>query len=150
MKVIQFKRIGVIKMLKIGFTGTRHGMTAEQEKEIEKLVQSKDFKEFHHGMCVGSDEIAHKIVSTRTPKVKIIGHPPKAVSTKAQLRCHKEMDPDSWSRRNKSIVDSSDYLVATPDAKERVGSGTWKTIRYARKQGKRIYIIHKNGRVTIE
>jgi len=137
-------------MLKLGFTGTRHGMTKKQEKELEKLISAKNFEEFHHGMCIGSDEKAHEIVATKAPKVVIVGHPPKAVSTMANLPCKKILEADSYSRRNKAIVDSSDYLVATPDAKERAGSGTWKTIRYARKQGKRIYIIHKNGRVTIE
>jgi len=137
-------------MLKLGFTGTRHGMTDKQEKELEKLVKAKDFTEFHHGMCIGSDEQAHTLVSSIYPNSIIVGHPPKAVSTMATLPCKKILDADSYLRRNKSIVDSSDYLIATPDAKERAGSGTWKTIRYARKKGKRIYIIHKNGRVTVE
>ena len=137
-------------MLKIGFTGTRHGMTMRQEKELEKLVKAKDFREFHHGMCIGSDEQAHAIVFDKAPQANIIGHPPKADSSKATMDCNKVVAADSWHRRNKDIVDSSDYLIATPDAKERAGSGTWKTVRYARKKGKRIYIIHKNGRVSIE
>ena len=137
-------------MLKVGFTGTRHGMTKKQRDELEKLVQEKDVGEFHHGMCVGSDEQAHAIIFKKAPQANIVGHPPKAVATMAELHCDKVLEADSWSRRNKSIVDSSDYVIATPDTKERVGSGTWKTIRYARKKGKRIYIIHKNGRVSIE
>ena len=95
-----------LEMLKIGFTGTRHGMTKNQEKELEKLVKAKEIQEFHHGMCIGSDEQAHFIVSSHKPKIKIVGHPPQAISTKAQLCCHKELPPDSWSRRNKDIVDS--------------------------------------------
>ena len=137
-------------MLKLGFIGTRHGMTLRQEEELTRLVEAKKVKEFHHGMCVGSDEQAHTIVVSQKPKIKIVGHPPTAVKSVATVACGEIMDPDSFSRRNKSIVDCTDYLVATPDAKERAGSGTWKTVRYARKQGKRIYIIHKNGRVSIE
>lgn len=137
-------------MIKMGFTGTRNGMTDKQKKELKKLIMGKDVREFHHGMCIGSDEQAHSVVFSQKPKVKIVGHPPKATSTMAALPCSKVLAADTYSKRNKSIVDSADYLIATPDAKERAGSGTWKTIRYARKKGKRIYIIHKNGRVTIE
>jgi len=142
--------MGVVKMLKIGFMGTRHGMSKDQKLELGKLARGKDFKEFHHGMCEGSDEQAHQIIEDNAPKVKIIGHPPKAMKTAVSVSCDKIMDVDTFAKRNKNIVDATDYLVATPDAKERAGSGTWKTIRYARKQGKRIYVIHKNGRVTIE
>ena len=34
-----------LEMLKIGFTGTRHGMTKNQEKELEKLVKAKEIQE---------------------------------------------------------------------------------------------------------
>ncbi len=141
--------IEVINMLKIGFTGTRHGMSNVQKKEFKKLICSKNFKEFHHGMCEGSDEQAHHIVEA-VSETKIIGHPPKAMKTAVSVSCDKIMEADTFPKRNKDIVDSTDYLIATPDAKERGGSGTWKTIRYARKKKKRIYVIHKNGRVTIE
>jgi len=137
-------------MLKIGFMGTRHGMTEVQQKEFEKFIKAKKFKEFHHGMCKGSDEIAHHLIEKDKKNVNIIGHPPTWSGSVVQLPCHKVMKEDTYHKRNKDIVDSTDCLVATPDAKERAGSGTWKTIRYARKKGKRIYIICKNGRVTIE
>lgn len=136
-------------MLKIGFIGTRHGMSDVQKKEFKKLVSSKDFQEFHHGMCEGSDEQAHHMVED-IQKVKIIGHPPKAMKTAVSVSCDKVLKVDTFARRNKDIVDSADFLIATPDAKERGGSGTWKTVRYARKKKKRIYVIHKNGRITIE
>ena len=137
-------------MFKIGFIGTRHGMTEDQKKEFLRLVKAKKFREFHHGMCEGSDEQAHNLVKDNLKKVKVVGHPPKAMRTAALVKCDKMLDPDTFHRRNKGIVDSTDCLIATPDAKERAGSGTWKTVRYARKQHKRIYVIHKNGRVTIE
>jgi len=136
-------------MLKVGFMGTRHGMSKKQKVELENFVKAKEFDEFHHGMCEGSDEQAHHIVED-AHKAKIIGHPPKAMKTAVSVSCDTIMDVDTFAKRNKNIVDATDYLIATPDAKERAGSGTWKTVRYARKQGKRIYIIHKNGRVTIE
>lgn len=137
-------------MLKIGFTGTRQGMTKKQKTEFEKLIKAKNFEEFHHGMCIGSDEEAHNLIEQDKTSVKIIGHPPIWSGSVAHLPCHLQMPVDTYAKRNKNIVDSTDYLIATPDDKERPGSGTWVTIRYARKQCKKIYIIHKNGRVSIE
>ncbi len=137
-------------MLRIGFTGTRHGMTDDQKKEFEKLVTSKEFEEFHHGMCEGADEQAHHIMEDENPDVKIIGHPPKFTGSKVNVPCHILMKPDDYLARNHNIVDATDILIATPDVKEKTRSGTWSTVRYARKKGKKIYIIHKNGRVTIE
>ena len=139
-------------MLKIGFTGTRNGMSSNQIKEFEKLFKSKDFEEFHHGVCIGSDKQAHDhITSIKNEKnAKTVGHPPKYKKFMAECECDYVMKPYDYLQRNKNIVDETDVMVATPDTKERVRSGTWSTIRYARKQGKKIYIIHKNGRVTIE
>lgn len=137
-------------MLKIGFMGTRHGMTDEQKTEFKKLIKAKKFKEFHHGMCAGSDEIAHHLIEENKKDVNIVGHPPTWSGSVVKLTCHTILPEDTYLKRNKEIVDSTDFLIATPDAKERGGSGTWKTVRYARKKGKRIYIIHKNGRVSIE
>jgi hypothetical protein len=135
-------------MLKIGFTGTRHGMNDVQMEEFKNIITSKEIDEFHHGMCVGSDKQAHDAVSEE--KIKIIGHPPKYKKFMAECDCNILMKPLDYLERNKNIVDKSEILIATPDTKEKVRSGTWSTVRYARKQKKKIYIIHKNGRVTIE
>lgn len=137
-------------MLKIGFTGTRHGMSEVQKKEFKKLISAKDFQEFHHGMCEGSDEQAHLIIEEEKEKVIIFGHPPKFSGSRVNLPCHILMKVDNYLQRNQHIVDATDMLIATPDTKEKPRSGTWSTVRYARKKEKRIYVIHKNGRITIE
>ncbi len=135
-------------MVKIGFTGTRHGMSEEQLKEFKNFIKSKDIEEFHHGVCIGSDQQSHDFVKSK--KIKIVGHPPKFKKFMSDSDCDVFMKPHDYLKRNKHIVDETDILLATPDTKERVRSGTWSTIRYARKQNKKIYIIHKNGRVSIE
>ena len=135
-------------MAKIGFTGTRHGMSKEQLDAFKSIIKAKDAKEFHHGMCVGSDKQAHDFI--KREEVKIVGHPPSFKQFIAECDCDIFMKPYDYLTRNKNIVDNSDMLIATPDVKEKIRSGTWSTIRYARKQHKKIYIIHKNGRVSIE
>ena len=48
--------------------------------------------------------------------------------------------------RNHDIVDVCDVLVATPGQKEeQIRSGTWATIRYARKIRKQIIIVYPDG-----
>jgi hypothetical protein len=135
-------------MAKIGFTGTRHGMSEEQIEAFKNLIKSKESDEFHHGMCVGSDKQSHEIV--KEAGIKVVGHPPSFRKFMAECDCDIFMKPHDYLTRNKNIVDETDMLIATPDCKEKVRSGTWSTVRYARKKHKKIYIIHKNGRVTIE
>ena len=140
-------------MLKIGFTGTRHGMSDVQLEEFKKIVKSKNLDEFHHGMCVGSDKQAHDFVEEQKIKIeeiKIVGHPPKFKKFVAPCKCDILMKPYDYLQRNKNIVDETDILIATPDVKEKIRSGTWSTVSYARIKHKKIYIIHKNGRITIE
>jgi hypothetical protein len=140
------------KMCKIGFTGTRHGMTEQQKKALTDILKNKEFEEFHHGDCVGSDQQAHDIVDQQklSRNIKIIGHPPKYNKYRAYCRFDFATKPADYLTRNKDIVNNTDFLIATPDMVEKLHSGTWSTIRYARAKKKRIYIIHKSGRITID
>jgi hypothetical protein len=139
-------------MCKIGFTGTRNGMTEFQQKALKNILKRKEFEEFQHGDCIGSDAQAHNIATEikKTKNIKIIGHPPKYTKYRAYCKFDIELKPDDYLSRNRNIVDETDFLIATPDTSERLHSGTWSTIRYARSKNKRIYIIHKSGRVTID
>ena len=47
--------------------------------------------------------------------------------------------------RNKNIVDASNLIFAFPFDKEIIRSGTWSTIRYAKKINKPLIIIRKDG-----
>jgi hypothetical protein len=59
----------------IGFTGTRKGMSDEQELTLMRLLAK--FRKpcrLHHGMCVGADAEAHAIC--RDMDIQLEGHPP--------------------------------------------------------------------------
>ena len=58
--------------------------------------------------------------------------------------------PKPYLERNKDIVDETGLLIATPKGEEIVRSGTWSTIRYARKNHKKIIIIMPNGNLRFE
>ncbi len=123
----------------IGFTGTRRGMTAKQKTELWKLLHTYD--EFHHGDCVGADTEAHDIACE--VGVYVVVHPPIATKYRA-YRCGHGSDrmPKSYMERNLDIVTDCDYLVAAPQTMtETQRSGTWATVRMARRMGKQVIVL---------
>ncbi len=127
--------------IKIGFTGTREGMTDTQGIQLAKLLIDLKGKEFHHGDCVGSDEKAHKMALAAGYEVHI--HPPKNKFYRAYCKIGISHPKEPYLTRNKNIVKATDILIATPETKEeKLRSGTWYTIRYAKKLEKRVHILY--------
>jgi hypothetical protein len=130
--------------MKIGFTGTSQGMSEWQKAQLRIKIAHLGLIEFHHGDCVGADAEAHEIVSVFFYN-KIVIHPPLNTSKEAfcQIRDGGEIRPaKDYLTRNHDIVDETDLLIAAPLTTEEVlRSGTWATIRYAKKQGKPIIMI---------
>jgi len=139
--------------ISIGFTGTRNGMSDVQLDEISKylapLLDTHDSLELHHGDCVGADMDMHDMflemcINTDT-NFKIHIHPP--VKNGQRAFCDAEevdvdwlvtYEPKPYLERDYDIVDACDILLATPKSlKEERRSGTWATIRYARKTNKK-------------
>jgi hypothetical protein len=128
----------------LGFTGTRKGMTSRQLEGFEILLKAfyaEGYRDFHYGDCVGSDEEAAGIAL----KVgfELHCHPPVDRSERAFTdRKWKKIivyPPRPFLERNHEIVFKSDRLLATPSSEEEeVRSGTWATIRFAKKQGVKV------------
>lgn len=132
--------------MKVGFTGTRNGLTIKQYDKLKSLLSSMSVNEFHHGDCVGADAESHNIASDLS--LPIIIHPP----IKEDLRAFKKSDilrqPKSYFARNRDIVNESDTLIATPATAEETQGGTWYTINYAIKMHKSVIIINPNGEIV--
>jgi hypothetical protein len=130
-------------MKHIGFTGTQQGMSKAQ-KTVLRIVLEHQFEPttyFHHGDCVGADAEAHKIA--REIGYLIHLHPPENPSKRAFCDCDREEEPLPYLERNHKIVDCTDWLLASPKEDEEVlRSGTWATIRYARKNKKQVEIVY--------
>lgn len=67
--------------LRVGFTGTRHGMTPAQTETFVATLRELEaslgpLAEFHHGDCVGADAEAHCLVRLHFRECYIILHPP--------------------------------------------------------------------------
>lgn len=129
----------------IGFTGTRQGMTEPQKEALLELLQKYNPTEVHHGDCIGADSQFHDLISANFPQCKIVIHPPD----KDFARAHRggelvvRLDTKDFLVRNRDIVDSCEVLMACPKEPEHEvnRSGTWATVRYARKIGRIINII---------
>ena len=131
--------------MKIGFTGTQGGMSDKQQEEFIRILQEQNPTEFHHGDCVGADAQAHDIVFAIYDKnIQIVIHPPINPYKRAWCKNWSILRmQDDYLKRNRAIVDETDLLIATPkESVEVLRSGTWSTIRYARKQNKPIIIIN--------
>ncbi len=125
--------------MKIGFTGTQTGLSPDQRGTLYVYAATCSIKdEFHHGDCIGADAEAHDIFGLMD--VPIVIHPPVNEAKRA-FRKGTVLPAKDYLARNHDIVDACDVLIACPSGKEKLRSGTWATIRYARKIGKPVRII---------
>lgn len=141
--------------MKIGFTGTRKGMTDAQYYTFvflcSNLFHGHTDNEWHDGDCIGADAETHDLVAVMDG-LKLHGHPSNLRRQRALNLYDVDYDEYPPLVRNKHIVDAVDLMFATPEGvdEEMRGSGTWATIRYARKQDKPLIIIFPNGMAAFE
>lgn len=120
--------------MKIGFTGTREGMSQNQKEQFILKCDELGITEFHHGDCEGADAEAHDIVREFFPHVWIEVYPPKSTYRQAFRKGDKHHPPESYLTRDYKIVQNTDFLIGAPKSDtEIIRSGTWTTIRYGRK-----------------
>jgi len=114
-----------------GFTGTRQGWTDAQRVAFIGLLS--DVKILHHGDCVGSDAQAHAVCIEHGVLVHV--HP--AIDDRYRAYCTGYTwieQPLEYLARNRNIVHKSNGLIAVSRTTHEVGrSGTWMTVRYARR-----------------
>ena len=135
-------------MKKVSFTGSRDGMTEEQKITFEYFLHTNKITELYHGDCVGADDDAHAIAISLN--VEVFKRPCNITQARAFTQGGKDIaEPKKPLDRNKDIVNDSDLLIATPNGyTEELRSGTWSTIRYARKMSKDVIIIWPNGEIS--
>lgn len=126
----------------VGFTGTQVGMTRNQmdhlRAELKRLMaDGKAPFEFHHGDCIGADAEAHEIALECGYEVVI--HPPEYASKRAFCEGAASVKPPKpYLDRNHDIVNAAEVLIAAPKSlQEELRSGTWATVRYWKKTGKK-------------
>lgn len=136
----------------IGFSGTQKGMADKQAEEVWNILVATALifpskASAHHGLCVGADFMFHTMCMSLG--IPIIGHPPVNKSKVAKfnmLDFTYLWEDKEYLDRNTDIVNCSTSFIATPaEMEEQLRSGTWSTIRKAKKKGIRGVIVFPDG-----
>jgi len=144
--------------INIGFTGTRMGMSREQQRVFQELIEKRtkqyQIKRFVHGGAIGADEQADQIVCELGIPITV-----RPGSDDRYLYWVEKDDgvvravysPEKPLDRNQLIVDSVTEMFATPVQMTEINrSGTWATIRYTRKRDKLLTIIYPDGSLSFD
>jgi hypothetical protein len=133
-----------------GFTGTRKGMTPQQHKALRRLVLPPgEISMFVHGGAPGADSQAHAIFAQTGRPILV-----RPASMEQYRYWRKDVhtsivyQPRAPLERNSDIVNQVEMLFACPETKlEELRSGTWATVRRAKRKGIRVIFIYPSGQV---
>jgi hypothetical protein len=148
--------------ISIGITGTRHKPSNKQLHSLGLLMTTTlntvvGIREIHHGCAVGIDETAHYIAKS-IAGVMVYGHPGIGWNGESPYRMAidtREFDGlytiDTYGKRNLAIVRAAQLLIACPRYPESDAlskrSGTWQTIRMARRATTPVILVIPDGRI---
>lgn len=136
-----------------GFTGTQEDLKPKQQMAlsgvIRDLAQNENYFLMYNGDCIGADFTAACLA--RAAGLEVWGLPPINPDKRAFFEFDGQETPHDYRTRNQAIVNGSQLLVACPkEMQEELRSGTWMTIRMARRKGIPICLVWPDGRVTWE
>ena len=137
----------------LGFTGTQRGLSPQQIFFVQMFVREftrqcdllREAALGRHGCCVGADEQFHRMGTFgNVPMITHPGHIPEKTSTSCSGVFHHL--PRNTLERNQLVVSRSWALLVCPSTDvEQVRSGTWATIRYARRVRKPHVQVNLDG-----
>lgn len=138
--------------MRVGFSGTRHGMTFEQAASMLRLLTLWRLEEgaqaFHHGDCVGADAEAHRHAISLGYDVVV--HPP--IDGHARAWCIGDgvtyRAPGHYLARNRAIALSTDRLLAAPRTHVPGKGGTWYTVNFALGCERPVWLVLPSGEVN--
>lgn len=144
----------------ISFTGTREGMTPKQLEVVRAIILERKPDCVSHGDCIGSDEQFHELAVLAGVNGVIIrpglnwrGESPtrahchlRDINRRMDVKLHVH-EPEQYLARDRKIVLDGGLLLATPEGfeEQKRGSGTWATVRTARRLYKPVQIIYPDG-----
>lgn len=136
----------------VGGTGTRAGMTTPQRRMAISLLQEFHPTTIHLGDCVGVDDQLRVMCQENFPSVQTIGHPPIDERYRAFGYFHEIRPPRDYLARDRAIVQESSLIMGFPKeiTERKRGSGTWYTIRFARKLELPLVIVWPDGTIKWE
>lgn len=149
-KYHELRWIASVNVLTLGFTGTQDDMATRQFKAVQRLLSWLNPDTMHLGDSVGADKECYILATDIGCSTE--GHPPTNGKRRAFLDYDVAHTPKDYLARNDDIALAAvDGLIAAPKEWSEVQrSGTWSTVRRARKYGRRIWIVKPDGSVKEE
>lgn len=130
----------------VGFTGSRLGMTIGQVMALAGLLRETKAATFHHGCAIGADAQAHR-AAEQIVGLQIHLHRPIEPFQMEPGLTGVEWQPKPFLKRNRLLVRSVRLLIGAPHGPDEHRSGTWSTLRYAKRIGRPIAVLSPNGEV---
>ena len=138
--------------MSVGFTGTQKGMTVEQRIAVCELLEDVPVSDrvLHEGDCIGADVECCRIA--KALGFRIVCHPPLDSSKRAFFPADETWARREYMERNQDIAkESRRFLIAAPsEIPESLRSGTWSTVRRARRFQRKIIIVLPDGTLRKE
>lgn len=141
----------------VSSTGTRDGMTTSQMQvvltELIVMHELETVVSIHNGLCEGADAQFAKMARPVFPYAEFVGHPGMNKRGESPTRDYsidrlfdKFWPVDEYLARDRVMAQLCDVMIGTPaTANEVRRSGTWATIRAARKLKRRIIWFEPDG-----
>jgi hypothetical protein len=140
----------------IAFTGTRRGLSPAQIAALRVVLAEPRFAgaTLHNGCAEGADEACLELADILDGVLVLW-----PCNAARRLWAFGFVDGrDYWSiqptlpplERNRRMVAAASVVVACPDGPERLRSGTWSTVREARRMGRTVVICWPDGSATRE
>lgn len=143
----------------LGFTGSRHPLLEPQLLSLERLLRvlfGGGARKAVHGAATGADE-AFALACRELMFEEIVARPgdlPQWVSAAALAASSVVHPAEANATRNGKIVGDCTVMIACPAAPEGAAesrrSGTWMSVRMARKAARPIWVVWPCGKVTKE
>lgn len=127
------------------------GLNETQFNVIKRfIIEDTDTEVLHEGDCIGVDQQVTLMFQDISPEIWVVCHPAERIGTRSFGEYDEIRPARGYLIRDKDMVNEADYLWAVPHCEEIARSGTWATVRYARKKGIPITIIMPDGEVVYE
>jgi hypothetical protein len=120
--------------MKVGVTGSQQKRPQRTIDRLRALLIEWGASELHHGDCVGFDAQAHEVAVSLG--IRTVIHPPENPKARAFCEGDEVRSPLPYLDRNKNIVRETERMIAAPRGPEELRSGTWSTVRFAKKIGR--------------
>jgi hypothetical protein len=125
-------------------------MTEWQVRALRELLQLMQPDAFFHNGMIGATAQAHAIARGLDLQIVII--PPKNTDLRAKLEGAIQIEtPEDFNDSLDHVIEDSHIVIFTPrEEVEKLRSGTWRSIRQAKREGKSVYIIFPDGRLKVD